>query len=278
MTAITCDDEATVTTMTLEAHAAAINAEHQAAMGCLNHARRCGEHLIAAKAVVKAEFGHGQWLPWLAMNYPDISKRTAQLYMQLAKTWPKIDVEKRNAAALSSIRDAVRYLGETSRRPKIRHEPVAIEGVTTDENLIDAGVEQAAADKEIEAARLDQEADSYADRVKRLRADAERLRAEAGYFRMKAGHHVDDGGPFTEPPDDMAERKPHFHRIAPTEDVRFFLAHATMSESVRGEADLLLFRIPRLDRATFNHEYAILKATWREERNDADRREHARSR
>jgi hypothetical protein len=46
------------------------------------HAERCGELLIKAKN----EFGrHGQWVPWLEANVPDLPIRTAQHYMRLAR-------------------------------------------------------------------------------------------------------------------------------------------------------------------------------------------------
>jgi hypothetical protein len=46
------------------------------------HALRCGELLIEAKN----EFGrHGNWLPWLSANLPDLPIRTAQHYMKLVR-------------------------------------------------------------------------------------------------------------------------------------------------------------------------------------------------
>jgi hypothetical protein len=65
--------------------AASINAEHaqaQAAAGAaVEHARRCGELLIEAKS----KTNHGEWLPWLMANCPDIAERTAQAYMRVAR-------------------------------------------------------------------------------------------------------------------------------------------------------------------------------------------------
>jgi Protein of unknown function (DUF3102) len=34
---------------------------------------------------VKRQLPHGQWLPWLAEHCPHISRRTAQIYMQVAR-------------------------------------------------------------------------------------------------------------------------------------------------------------------------------------------------
>jgi hypothetical protein len=42
----------------------------------------CGLRLIEAKRVVK----HKKWIPWLKENCPDITPRTAQNWMRLAKT------------------------------------------------------------------------------------------------------------------------------------------------------------------------------------------------
>lgn len=60
----------------IEAIAAKRNGRHR------EHATRCGELLLEAKN----EFGrHGQWLPWLKANVPDLPVRTAQHYMGLAR-------------------------------------------------------------------------------------------------------------------------------------------------------------------------------------------------
>ncbi|MEJ7786351.1 MAG: DUF3102 domain-containing protein [Solirubrobacteraceae bacterium] len=60
-----------------------IRREHEAAQqafaSAVEHAVRCGELLAEAKAQVR----HGEWLPWLAENFP-ASARTAQGYMRLA--------------------------------------------------------------------------------------------------------------------------------------------------------------------------------------------------
>jgi hypothetical protein len=71
------------TTMRLPALAEAIRTEHDAferdARSAIAHAVRAGELLIEAKANVV----HGQWLPWLAENFP-AGERTARNYMRLA--------------------------------------------------------------------------------------------------------------------------------------------------------------------------------------------------
>lgn len=50
---------------------------------------RAGEVLLAAKA----ELGHGNWLPWLNANIPEISARSAQHFMRLAKNKTKLPAE-----------------------------------------------------------------------------------------------------------------------------------------------------------------------------------------
>jgi Protein of unknown function (DUF3102) len=48
----------------------------------IQRALACGELLNEAKA---KKTKHGEWLPWLRANCPDISERTAQVYMKLAR-------------------------------------------------------------------------------------------------------------------------------------------------------------------------------------------------
>jgi Protein of unknown function (DUF3102) len=72
--------------------AQAIEREHQAAYSAartaLEHARRCGELLIQAKAAVP----HGAWLPWLQEN-TTVGARQCQKYMRLARGWPEIEAK-----------------------------------------------------------------------------------------------------------------------------------------------------------------------------------------
>ena len=89
--------------------AAAINAEHQAAertaRTALDHARAAGDKLLQAKA----QFDHGQWLPWLSANCPDIAVRTAQAYMRLAGNWGTLQAKYATVAYLP-INDALKLL------------------------------------------------------------------------------------------------------------------------------------------------------------------------
>jgi hypothetical protein len=69
---------------TLDKIAAQINAEHDECLAAfkrgLDHAMRAGDLLIQAKALV----GHGNWLDWFG-GHCRMSKRTAQVYMRLAR-------------------------------------------------------------------------------------------------------------------------------------------------------------------------------------------------
>jgi hypothetical protein len=56
-----------------------VRAAEDAARDAVSHAIRVGELLTEAKSLVK----HGEWLPWLAANFPG-SERTAQTWMRLA--------------------------------------------------------------------------------------------------------------------------------------------------------------------------------------------------
>jgi hypothetical protein len=86
-----------------------INAAHDAVVEsnqtALKHAIAAGELLTTAKAAV----GHGNWEDWLAENCPNISLRTARLYMDLAEhdeEIEKVAEENGNTVADLSIRGA----------------------------------------------------------------------------------------------------------------------------------------------------------------------------
>jgi hypothetical protein len=83
--------------------AARIKAERQAAESCMwesvQHAINLGNLLIEAKA----QLPHGQWLPWLR-DHVELSTRSAQLYMQLAKA-PELDGPNAQRVAHLPLRD-----------------------------------------------------------------------------------------------------------------------------------------------------------------------------
>jgi hypothetical protein len=88
-----------------------IQAEHsavvRAACGVVEHAIEAGEALIAAKDKLAS---HGKWEGWLG-------KRTAQIYMQLARARLEIEAKAHRSADLS-LRAALQLI-----RPKTKKEP-----------------------------------------------------------------------------------------------------------------------------------------------------------
>ena len=92
--------------------AARINSEHEACRSAmqqgLEHALEAGRLLLEAKKGLP----HGEWLPWLKENCPDIGERTAQNYMRLAREYPKLEPEKAQRVADLSYRDAVRVVSQ----------------------------------------------------------------------------------------------------------------------------------------------------------------------
>jgi hypothetical protein len=88
--------------MKLDKLATLIQQRHEAVAASLkeavSNAIAAGELLLEAKKQV----GHGEWLPWLAENC-DISERTAQAYMRLARA----PLEMRNAVADWPLREAL---------------------------------------------------------------------------------------------------------------------------------------------------------------------------
>jgi hypothetical protein len=89
------------------AHDAVVNAARDA----LQNAMRAGELLVA----VKDGQDHGDWEIWLANNCPNISDRTARLYMRLSKNEDKLTKaaeENGNAVADLSVREAQKLLAK----------------------------------------------------------------------------------------------------------------------------------------------------------------------
>jgi len=77
-----------------------IKVEHAAYVAAVKksaeHAMAAGDALIEAKAQLK----HGAWLPWLK-GHCEISERTAQVYMRLARNRSEIETNPQRAADLS---------------------------------------------------------------------------------------------------------------------------------------------------------------------------------
>jgi Protein of unknown function (DUF3102) len=80
-----------------EAQEARAAVEHHVTTG-IEKAWQCGKRLNAIKAIV----GHGNWLPWLRSNWPELTVRTAQSYM-------KIDHDNPNALHVAHLKlDSIR--------------------------------------------------------------------------------------------------------------------------------------------------------------------------
>jgi Protein of unknown function (DUF3102) len=96
---------------------------HHAAVGeavgnAVRYAIKAGEALIEAKKAV----GHGNWLPWLR-EHCEISERTAQTYMRLAKHEDEIEI--RSEPADLTIEKALDALAT----PKAIEPESAVEGI-----------------------------------------------------------------------------------------------------------------------------------------------------
>ena len=74
----------------------------------MNHALRCGDLLIKAKATVQ----HGHWLPWLRQNIA-FSERTAQGYMRIAQRYSRLQI--RDGVADLSVRGVLKELASPRR-------------------------------------------------------------------------------------------------------------------------------------------------------------------
>jgi hypothetical protein len=87
--------------------AARIKTWHTAVAAALKdsvrHGIAAGELLLEAKAQLK----HGEWLPWLR-DHVEISERTAQLYMRLAKN--RAEIESATAVADLTLNEATAML------------------------------------------------------------------------------------------------------------------------------------------------------------------------
>jgi hypothetical protein len=85
----------------------AIRAEWELARGAfgvwLQHAIRVGELLVSAKSVIP----HGEWIPWIAENFP-FTRQTAAIYMRIAAAPPE------QMEGATSISSALKALAATS--------------------------------------------------------------------------------------------------------------------------------------------------------------------
>jgi hypothetical protein len=236
-----------------------INAEHHgvtaALRSALAHARQAGIALIAAKAQVE----HGAWLPWLAAHCPDLSARTAQLYMAIADGWPILAQDPQRVADLS-LREAARLLA-AARKPDAPPAAVPLSALL---DVVEAV--RARPDVRSEAAAIDQlEADW---RARRAALDRRIYREVAAQF--PAGDL--DAAAVTAIDGTEAQRRAAYAAAAPAADVRFFFVHAMLGADLRRDAEALAlrWRAEAVDRATFYSEYVALQDRWRREANERD--------
>src|ERR1700730_4774068 len=98
--------------------AARIKTEHKATSDALNssveHSIKAGELLLEAKAQLK----HGQWLPWLS-EHCELSERSAQLYIRIAKNRTTIEKQIRNGVADLSLNQAAALMVMSSDMRKL---------------------------------------------------------------------------------------------------------------------------------------------------------------
>jgi hypothetical protein len=94
----------------LDAHTAFLKRQEAA----LDHVRRAGALLLEVRH--HSDLSHGEWLPWLAANRPEISERVAQMYMRIAREWPRLvelaKSETRVSDFPTTIREALKMLAD----------------------------------------------------------------------------------------------------------------------------------------------------------------------
>ena len=97
---------------TLPDLAAGIDQAHGQAVAAagvaIEHALRCGELLMEAKARI----GHGGFLDWLGKNCT-VAERQARNYVKLARNWPTIQAKSEPGSVLT-VKGALRLIGRTS--------------------------------------------------------------------------------------------------------------------------------------------------------------------
>ena len=86
----------------------------------VEHARHAGELLLAAKA----QLSHGEWLPWLEANC-QVSARSAQGYMRLARQWPTLAANAQRVADFGDLplRSALALLADQASETNYDDQP-----------------------------------------------------------------------------------------------------------------------------------------------------------
>lgn len=88
------------------------------------HAHAAAEFAMKAGALLveaKSRVDHGGWLPWLEKNC-QFAERTAQGYMRIARKFPELDSEKRNAVADLPLRELLLALSDRNDVKKLARE------------------------------------------------------------------------------------------------------------------------------------------------------------
>lgn len=124
-----------------------INTEHNAFLEAmqagLQHALKCGNLLLEAKAMVP----HGEWLPWLADNC-QVSERSAQAYMRVAQHWPELS--KSATVADLTYREALQLLAENKPSEVLSELILQAEQVSDYYEQLEQKVNQAETPEEVE--------------------------------------------------------------------------------------------------------------------------------
>jgi hypothetical protein len=103
-----------------------IRAAHAVVGSAMQHAIEAGQLLIEAKKQVP----RGAWLSWLE-DKCEISERTAQAYMRIARQLEQLDDAKAQLVADLSFRDALKQFARTARAVKVLS-PSDLETVLTE--------------------------------------------------------------------------------------------------------------------------------------------------
>lgn len=119
-----------------------INSEHDSteanARASIRHARSAGELLRQ----VKAQVGHGNWLPWI-QEHCHFSERTARAYMRIAERW--VELSKRQHVADLSLREGLRLLSNVDEAKECGSDEIPYDG----RSLLECGQITAFASQEL---------------------------------------------------------------------------------------------------------------------------------
>lgn len=155
----------------------------------------------AALREQRSRLEHGQWGEWLERHFP-ASKRTAQLYMQVADNWNEIQEEAKRVSGSLSYREAVRKIQrrETEeRREKRREESIErarkkIESAEERGDITDEQANQARKHLSDDAERVSRghlKPSTFNKRVRRLLRNQKRANQDASEMDPSAFSGID---------------------------------------------------------------------------------------